>query len=229
MIHGDAGAFLSLTKRKEDINACVEAIIEYFGETGTVIVPTFSYSATKSECYNIESTPSTIGSFSEMFRINSRMKRTRHPNFSVCVAGRETDTILEARVDDAFGKGTIFDFLYKANASLVTIGCSINALTYTHYVEQQVQVFYRYMKSFEAEMKIGEHLERFETTYYVRRLDLDFDTTADLKQFQFRANQSGYLRETKFGRFQATAIRARDCFDLMSQMLRENQRALVRG
>lgn len=230
MIHGDAGALLSIVNKREDVSACVDAILDYFGETGTAIIPTFTYSATKSECYVVESTPGSIGRFSEMFRTNPRMKRTKHPNFSVCVAGSESKNILEARIDDAFGKGTIFDFLYGANASLVTIGCSINALTYTHYVEQQVQVFYRYLKSFKAEIKSAEYLERIETTYYVRNLDLDFDTTIDLtKKFQNRAIESGHLRVSKFGRFQATAIRARDCFDVMRQMLSENQLALVRG
>lgn len=229
MIHGDAGALLSIARKREDVSACAEAILDYFGETGTVIIPTFTYSATKSECYEVESTPGSIGRFSEIFRINPRMRRTKHPNFSVCVAGSESKNILEARIDDAFGKGTIFDFLYDANASLVTIGCSINALTYTHYVEQQVQVLYRYLKSFKAEIRTAEYLERIETTYYVRNLDLEFDTTIDLTKFQNRAIESGHLNVSKFGRFQATAIRARDCFDVMRQMLGENQLALVRG
>jgi len=229
MLHGDAGAFLSLTKSRENVYLCVEAILDYFGTKGTVIVPTFTYSATKSQRYNVKLTPSSIGNFSEMFRVNSRMKRTRHPNFSVSVAGHKTDEVLETRVDDAFGPGTIFDFLYNENAKLVTIGCSINRLTFTHYVEQKEQVFYRFMKSFMANVEEAGYCESFRTTYYVRDLGFDLDTSIDLTKFQHRATCSGYLRVTKFGRFESTAISARHCFAIMSEMLKENQYALIRG
>lgn len=229
MIHGDAGALLSIAKEREAVQNCVDAVLNFFSVDGTLIVPTFTYSATKSQPYNAMSTPSSIGTFSEMFRVNKRMKRTKHPNFSVSVTGRMTKEVLETRVDDAFGPGTIFDLLYQEDAELITIGCSINALTFTHYVEQQKLVSYRYIKSFIAQIEDFEILRNFETTYYVRRLDLNFDSTTDLANFRNRAIQSGHLRVTKFGRFEFTAIKARDCFFIMSEMLSENPRALVRG
>lgn len=229
MLHGDAGAFLSLTNSRNDLNACVEAVLDYFALKGTTIVPTFTYSATKKQRFSISETPSSIGYFSELFRMNGRMKRTKHPNFSVSVAGQMTDNALQARLDDAFGNETIFDLVYKVNAQLVTIGCSVNALTFTHYVEQQNEVSYRFMKTFMAEIEEDGKIENLETNYFVRNLDLDYDTSLDLTKFECKALNSGALRKSQLGRFETSAIKAKDCFILMSEMLRQNERALIGG
>ena len=49
MLHGDAGALVNLIQSTDELPNCVDAILDYFNDGGTVIVPTFTYSATKGE------------------------------------------------------------------------------------------------------------------------------------------------------------------------------------
>lgn len=229
MLHGDAGILFNLNKSRSEGQTLVNEILDYFVLLGTVIVPTFTYSATRSESFNPTTTPSRIGQFSELFRTNNRMTRTHHPNFSVCVYGKKRDEVLGSRTDDAFGEGTFFDFLYKENAELITIGCSLNAITFAHYVEQQRGVSYRFMKSFLATVEVYDGREEFTTSYYVRDLDCGFDANLDLTRFRERGIQSKQLRIAELGRLECAAIKAQDCLMIMSKMLGENQLSLVKG
>jgi aminoglycoside 3-N-acetyltransferase len=229
MLHGDAGALLSLIQDTEDLPKCVDAILDYFERDGTVIVPTFTYSATKGECFDSRLTPSTIGKFSEMFRVNKRMKRTNHPIFSVSVYGKKSDQVLNANIHDAFGEESFFYMIYRENADLVTIGCSINSLTFTHFVEQKFEVPYRFWKAFPALIQDVDRRVSFETNYYVRNLDYGVNTAIDLSRFRIRALGMGSLRTTSLGRFECAAVKSSECFAIMHDMLRENNLSLIKG
>ena len=229
MLHGDAGALLSFTNELVSIGTCIDEIIDFFCASGTIIIPTFTYSATKSQTFSPELSPSDVGIFSEMFRKHKAMKRTKHPNFSVSVSGKNCREILNTRVDDAFGQGTVFDFLYRENAELVMLGCSLDSLTFTHYVEQQLNVTYRYMKAFHATIESRNKIRAFRTTYFVRNLEFDFDTTTSLTKFRKFAIEENKLRVAKFGRYECSAIKARECFELMKLMLSQDELSLVRG
>ena len=229
MLHGDAGALLSFTNELASIRTCIDEIVNFFCGSGTIIVPTFTYSATKSQTFIPELSPSAVGIFSEMFRNHEAMRRTMHPNFSVSVSGKKCREILNTRIDDAFGEGTVFDFLYRDDAELVTLGCSLDSLTFTHYVEQQLNVTYRYMKSFHATIENQNEIRSLETTYFVRNLESDFDTTASLSKFRKVAIEEKKLRVAKLGRYECTAIKARECFELMKRLLSQDELSLVRG
>jgi aminoglycoside 3-N-acetyltransferase len=119
--------------------------------------------------------------------------------------------------------------IYRENADLVTMGCSINSLTFTHFVEQKFKVPYRFFKAFPALIQDVGRRVSFETTYYVRNLDYAVNTAIDLSRFRIRALGMGSLRTTSLGRFECTAIESSECFAIMHDMLRENILSLVEG
>jgi aminoglycoside N3'-acetyltransferase len=51
------------------------------------------------------------------------VQRTRHPIFSVATIGLGAGEILEARLNDCFGPGTVFDVLQKRDAKIFCLGC----------------------------------------------------------------------------------------------------------
>ena len=229
MIHGDAGVASQYKniEPKERINHLFEELFKYIGTQGTIIVPTFSYSFTRNKDFIVDTTPSEVGLFSEMFRKIQKVKRTNHPIFSVAVYGRETKKILQSSNKDCFGKGTVFDLLKILNAKIICLGCDLNRITFVHYVEQQANVKYRYNKSFDGQIIEKNKCRKISTDFFVRNLDIQSE--CDLEWFKAEALAQKKLFQTEFGRFPLLAIGAVNFIDVASQLLEINPHALIKA
>jgi aminoglycoside 3-N-acetyltransferase len=142
------------------------------GPSGTLVIPTFTYSATKDITYDANSSESQVGPVTEWFRINAGAKRTSDPIFSVAVKGALSEKIINAPYSDSFGQNSFFSVLQNANAWLMCLGCPFT-VTYLHYLEQSEKVPYRYLKRFIAK-SAGSRGEVIEESiyYFVRNLEL---------------------------------------------------------
>ena len=227
MIHADAG--VAAQYGEIPINSRLDHLIDelklYFSSTGTILVPTFSYSSTKNEYYDVHKTPSTVGLFSEHFRHGSDVQRSRHPIFSVSAWGRFGDDFLGGRNDDCFGPGTFFEMLLERNVKLVTLGCSLNSVTFVHYVEQKMQVSYRFMKTFSGKIIEGDDTMDVNTDYYVR--DLALKTGCNLSLFSKAAKERELLRDGSAGRFPLQVISSLDFFTTASDLLSKSEYSLI--
>ena len=105
MIHADAGvAAQYIYEPDEDpLKTFISELISFFCE-GTVIVPAFSYSATKGEVFDVQETPSDVGLFAEKFRLAEGIDRSQHPIFSVSHIGRRQGYFVNSRLDDCSGR-----------------------------------------------------------------------------------------------------------------------------
>jgi len=228
MVHGDAGIAAQYIYENDK-----DPIEGFFGElnsyisNGTILVPSFTYSATKGEIFDVSNTPSEVGLFSEKFRLLDGVQRSQHPIFSVCALGKYSDYFTSAVVDECFGEGTFFDRLYNQNVKIVTLGCALERITFVHFVEQRLNVPYRYLKKFSAQVTDSGISKTFDVSYFVRDLKID-------AQLNFTYLECVALREKKiiikpFGRFKAKIISSNDFFQVARQLLIEDQYALVRG
>jgi len=227
MIHGDAGVaaqFLSV-QRDEQLNHLMNEIVEFAGTEGTVVVPTFSYSFTKQQDFDVRNTPGDIGLFSEAFRKLPIALRSKNPNFSVASIGRYAMDFRKARIDDAFGVDTAFDLLHKLKGKIVCLGCEFNRVTFVHYLEQSIGVPYRYFKTFSGEVLDEKSSKFINARYYVR--DLDLDKRVDLDLLKERGVDRGLVSIGTFGRFPVFSIGADDFYALGTELLSENPYALV--
>ncbi|MGI9269646.1 MAG: AAC(3) family N-acetyltransferase [Porticoccus sp.] len=229
MIHGDAGVASQYRSIQPELrlNHLISKILEYIGPEGTVIVPTFSYSLTRGLDFDPTFTPSEVGLFSEAFRLYPRVKRSRHPIFSVAAFGKNTDKFINTNIYDCFGKNTCFDLLRSLNAKIMTLGLGTLRLTYIHYIEQTHRVKYRHMKKFKGNIVDGDKLSPVVTTFFVR--DLSDETKLDTKLLEEIADKQGLLKVGSVGRFPIMSIEARDCFNLGSSLLNENPYALIKA
>ena len=134
----------------------------------------------------------------------------------------------ESIITDCFGEDTFFDKIYKNNVKILTLGCSLDRITFTHYVEQNFNVSYRYFKHFKTfiKSKNKEILEEVSVRYFVR--DLNLDTTLDLKNFENEAILAQKLVKKPFGRFLARLIKADDFFSEAVKLLKKNEYALIK-
>ncbi len=227
LVHADAGvaAQCDAATRSEKLNQFVSALKHYFYD-GTLLVPSFTYSATKGEVFDPDKTKSEVGLFSEFFRNSYEVERTTHPIFSFSVWGKNKERFLQSDDTTCFGEGSLFDEFYKANGVLCCIGCSLDRITFTHYVEQQIPVYYRYSKLFDATIRKEAIFRTLQTSYFVRNLDID--STTDLTEFRQCALKAKFLKEAAIGRFPILAIPSRNFFELAVDLYRTDRNSLIR-
>ena len=108
LLHADAMAAAQLTGVPPDrrVHALLDGVLDVLGQSGTLVMPTFSYSATQDEVFNPKITPSDVGLLTEHFRKRPHVQRSRHPIFSVAAVGPLAKTFADSKIDDCFGEGT---------------------------------------------------------------------------------------------------------------------------
>lgn len=228
MIHGDAAVaaqYRTIDPSKK-VSHLIEEIFQYVGVEGTVVVPAFSYSFTKGEDFDVKSTPSNVGRFSEEFRLSAGVERSNHPIFSVASIGKYSNLFARSRNDDCFGEGTAFDLLMTLDAKIITLGFDIKkGVTFIHYVEQAYGVAYRYMKNFVGRLVCVDEQKMLTTSYYVR--DQSIRSECELGLLRDRALIKAKLKVGEVGRLPIMSISARDLFEVANELLNEDRYALI--
>lgn len=227
-IHGDAGVsvqYYDINPQKRLFHL-FNQILNYIGPSGTLVVPTFSYSFTNGEDFDPYNTPSRVGLFSNFFLSLNDVKRSSNPIFSVAAIGKNASLFMNSNITDCFGEGTAFDLLMSTNAISVCLGCNFKNMTFVHYVEQKNKVKYRYMKSFSGNLILNKQKQKLKTTYFVR--DINNETKLELTHFQNICSQKEKLLKENIGRYPAYAIRVQSYYDIASQLLAANQYALIK-
>lgn len=229
MIHGDSGVAAQLThiEANQRIQELIHQIIEYFSPEGTVVVPTFSYSFTKNENFDVDNTPGDIGKFSESFRKYPLISRSNHPIFSVAGTGKHSKKFEKSRIDDCFGEGTAFDILYKLGGKIICLGCDFNRVTFAHYVEQYFGVPYRHMKNFSGCIIKDGNQNQLTTSYYARKLEIN--PVLDLNLLKKELINQGKLLTSNIGRFSILATKTHDFLNCSIQLLKKNNLALIKN
>lgn len=210
VLHADAlaAAQVSNGTLEEKMEALVEGILELLGPEGTLVMPTFTYSATRGERFDPAETPSTVGQLTEHFRRSPGVLRTRHPIFSFAATGPLAPELARCNLGDCFGPGTAFDLLALRDAWWACLACSFDRVTFVHYLEQLVGVDYRYFKFFPYRVGTAELQEEGTVRYYVR--DLDRPTGTRLEALKAALRAEGALASLPFGRARLEAVRSKD-------------------
>jgi len=208
MLHADAMALAQLPPMSAQarFDVLFDALSDLLGPDGTLVLPTFTYSFTKGEPFDPATTPSTVGLLSEAFRTRPGVRRSLDPIFSVAARGRLADQFAEAAADDCFGPDSAFALLAEQDAWLTCLGCSLDRLTFTHFVEQAVGVDYRYFKTFSGVRIDGQVEIKASVRYFVR--DLDRNTPIDLSRLKATLAESGVLKTAPVGRVGLKAVRS---------------------
>ncbi|MCR6581829.1 AAC(3) family N-acetyltransferase [Campylobacter insulaenigrae] len=157
-----------LLPKNEFLQTILESFFEAIGKEGTLIMPTFTYSFCKNQIYDKLNSKCEVGLLNEYFRKQKDVIRSNDPIFSFALWGAKKYNFIKKH-DSCFGTNSIFDLLVKYNAKLILFGTR-EGHTITHYVEEKIQVPYRYFKTFSGKM-IDETSKDISINYYVRHLD----------------------------------------------------------
>jgi aminoglycoside 3-N-acetyltransferase len=116
--------------------AVVDALLEVLGPEGTLMVPTFTHSAT--EYFDPLESPSKNGAITEAARLRPGALRSLHPTHAVTVIGPDAAELLEGDLEcGALGKGCALDRLAKKGGHILLLGVSHKANSIIHVGEDQ--------------------------------------------------------------------------------------------
>jgi len=200
---------------------------EVLGNSGTLLVPTYTYSFCNEEIFDPQNSPSTIGSFTEFFRKQENVVRSLDPIFSVAGLGPKASQLLTNLPYTCFGKDSLYERLTKIDGKICMIGLRLHWTTYRHHIEETVNIPARFSKKFSGTIVENGEKREEEWDYYVR--DLSDNCFPDGRRLEKKARDDNLCHIAKVGRGELLSIKCRDYFDLGKKELEKDPWFTVRG
>lgn len=130
-------------------NAVIEGFLKALGGTGTLAMPSFPAMGFNADylkqhpVFNVQQTPSRMGSITETFRQRTGVIRSWHPTEPVCAWGKHAVYLTEAHHlhETPYHQQSPFYRLCELNAKIILMGVDFNALTNLHTLEDAVNKF----------------------------------------------------------------------------------------
>ncbi|NJO67748.1 MAG: AAC(3) family N-acetyltransferase [Rhodospirillales bacterium] len=189
----------------------IDAICDLLGEEGTLVMPTFTYSFSRGEIFDLQCSASAMGPASEAFRCRPEVRRSANPMFSVAARGRHAAAFAEADADDCFGVDTAFGVLHALNGTILNLGANFSRLAFIHYVEQTAEVDYRVFRQFSG---IVEEADGTQWPAEVRSFVRHPRRPDGFNYPRLRGwlSEKAMLATAKMGQMELLAIKAHDLF-----------------
>jgi aminoglycoside 3-N-acetyltransferase len=192
---------------------------------GALVLPTFTYSFTRGEPFDVAASPSTVGGLGEHFRTLPGVRRTPEPIFSTAIRGdlepAWAERLMAVGDKDCFGPESVFAWLVERDGLIAFLDTPFQACTFVHHVEQRLAVAYRYRKVFEGEVIAGAERRHVRAHYLVRHLDQDVVT--DAMPLWAELVKEGRTRSAQIERGpRLDAVRARDVLDVAQARMADN-------
>ncbi|MEW6044790.1 MAG: AAC(3) family N-acetyltransferase [Thermoproteota archaeon] len=203
------------------------AIIEVIGNEGTFVVPTFSYSFTKNEIFDVNNTPGVCGIFSEMVRKDPQAVRSVDPNFSVASIGPDSKFFTENMPRHSFGLDSFWDRFLRKNGKICNFNFDAGS-TFFHYVEKVLAVPYRYDKEFSGTLLLNKTSSNASWIHFVFDHDKK-NLWPNFEKFDKKARSLGLVKISNLGKGQITCVTARDTFNLIQNELKNDPSFLIDG
>jgi aminoglycoside 3-N-acetyltransferase len=150
-----------------DLDIFINTLISEVGNNGTIVFPTFNWDFCKSKTFNYNTTPGVTGSIGNAALKRSDFKRTNHPIYSFAVWGVDQFKLTRLKNKGSFTSNSPFGYFLNAGFKLLLINVPYeNSFTFIHYVEQKLNVSYRYNKKFNSSY-IDEKNNKSYRNYYM--------------------------------------------------------------
>lgn len=150
----------------------IEVILNVAGPDRTVLMPTYTGGFVDG-IIDLDTEPSRTGVLTEAFRKHPATLRTASAFFSFACSGPEAAFLAELRPEDAWGDGSVLDWIERNNAEIITLGESWDYVSITHLGEWKARVPYRYPKTFSGTMIYKSSHQLLTERLFVRSLSPD--------------------------------------------------------
>lgn len=143
---GFFGKLQNVDSKKKLCELFYKNIIDIIGKKGNLIVPTFTYSFFKGKIFNVNTSISEMGIFSEWIRKQKQSKRSKDPNFSISCVGPDKDYFTNIYEKETYSDNNFFGKFHKKNGKIINL--NFPGSTIIHYYEKKLGVKYRFDKKF---------------------------------------------------------------------------------
>ncbi|MEA3349435.1 MAG: AAC(3) family N-acetyltransferase, partial [Chloroflexota bacterium] len=147
MVHS---SYKSLGGVEGGAGTVIDALLEFVGPQGTVLLPNFEFKSwTESHYFDVAETHSKMGIIGELARLRPDALRTPHPIYSFAAIGKRKDEFAACDDEEAYGPNSVFARFHQLNGTIVSIGLHWNStFSLHHYVEYRSGCDYRRVKRF---------------------------------------------------------------------------------
>ncbi len=189
-------------------SAVIEALLEVVGDSGTVMMPAMAQGV-----FDIEKSPSTVGSITEAFRHWPGARRSLHPTHSVAAVGPQAEYLTRDHIkcERAIGPGTPFEKLVHLGGYVLLLGCDQDRNTLLHYPEDIANL--PYLGTYTGQYIDEDGVQK--TKVMPRYPGPHRDFIGLDKMFR----QAGIMRIGKVGKAVCRLLKAREAVDLVLDAL----------
>ncbi|WP_223810432.1 MULTISPECIES: AAC(3) family N-acetyltransferase [unclassified Campylobacter] len=226
-VHTEIFSFgMPLLKKEDFLNKIIEIFKDILGKNGTLIMPTFTYSFCKNLDFDKLNSRSTMGILTEHYRKQNGVYRTNDPIFSFAISGAKAE-LLKKDCKSCFEKGSVYDVLKDEKGKLLIFGNQKLGYTFTHFIEEEALVSYRYFKEFNGNFidEMGNKRQK-SIKYYVRKLneksELDIDKVLKLLK------QSNNFNTKNVANANITLIDTKKYYDTFYEMMKRDENFLLK-
>ncbi len=184
-----------------------------------VLLPTFNYDFPRTRLFDPVRDPGQVGALSRHCTQHHADRRTATPVFSFCIFGN--DDLPMAAAENPFGPDGLFARLHARNAAFLFLGADMIANTFIHYVEERLEVGYRYIKPFPGDVIEADLPRPIDFRYRVRPRVAGAVAYGDLGRAALEA--AGLLRRATIGHGTAEMFRAQDYVDLIGGRMQADE------
>ena len=129
-----------------------------------------------SKIFDVLNDPCQVGSLNELVRKKNPSLRTRTPIFNFLILNNRNFNFLCSQ--NVFGEDSVFGHLDRFHGTILFYGALFTSDTFVHYIEEQANVPYRYLKKFHGQVIRSSEKEDVEILFRVRPqgINLQYDS-----------------------------------------------------
>jgi aminoglycoside 3-N-acetyltransferase len=155
-------------------DSILQLLLNVVGKSGTVVIPVFNLDCVPEKKFDRKNSPGQSGMFGNLLLKKYYKFRTRHPMYSFLVFGKKSEKYMRINNQNATGNNSLWKNFNDDNFQLITLGHHyVRSLTHVHYLENLVNVNYRFIKIFQVNYT-DFNRKKFTANYsfFARKLDL---------------------------------------------------------
>ena len=213
-----------LMDKQKFLDTIIEIFQEILGPTGTLIMPTFTYSFCNNTDYEKKISESKVGLLTEHFRKAQNVVRTNHPIFSFAIWGKRKDEFLDTG-PDAFGFDSIYGKMINNQGKILMLGAN-KGYTFYYLAEEHLNVGHRYFKNFSGRIIDEEgKVKTANIPYFVRDISLKSDL--DEEKLAHFLLENNLQKQIKFGKGTIGLFECKPTYETIVKELEKDERRFL--
>lgn len=228
VVHIDLIGIYRLGDTNEERLATFSNLMEMLGKNAQPIaIPSFSYSYTDNQVYDVNNSPSKTGFVTEYLRKTTIPKRTNDGIFSyLTYSDSFADNHFQVGDYESFGRKGVAGEIFSKDGWICAIGGVFRYATEIHFLEKLLDVPYRFDKDFAGSMIDGNGRSHQNSIKYFCRKDMTI--RPDFKNFETDLKKESLMQTWQFDdvELEIEAVKIRDAYELLKTKIAKNEHYL---